>query len=184
MSGIEEFQPTRLSKWIAATTATLAPSAPFLHEGLQKLGWTVAVLAEPQVRLLLGLSVLSMGMVLLNLALLAHIRHLKQLQIPAASPPPPAATATAPEPARATVVPVIPKRLDDTDIEILKLLAGVKFSPTSELTKSLGKKRALVEFHLVDLEKGRHIYSTHGSADSMWYIDQAGRRALVERGLL
>jgi hypothetical protein len=78
----------------------------------------------------------------------------------------------------------IPKRLADIDIAILQHLARVKSSPTTEIARSLQKQRALVEFHLIELERTRHVYSTHATSDSFWSIEQEGRRALVELKLL
>ena len=176
MAGVEEFQPTKLSSWIAGGTLPLAAGATQLYEVLQKLGVTVELLSETPSRLALGSGVFSLCMVALNLSLLAHIRALDKSATLAPAPVP------TPPPTKISLA--APHRLNDIEVDILKFLAGVKCSQTSELTKVLRKQRALVEFHLIELEKARHIYSTHSTLDSMWYIDQPGRRALVERGML
>jgi DNA-binding transcriptional ArsR family regulator len=185
--GVEEFQPTKLSRWIAGVTIPLSVGATQLYEALQKLGQPIESLAETRTRLLLGLGVFSLCMVLLNMAVLAHLRALARITFPPADVPPPVVAAPLPvaNAPEHKPLPPIPKRLDDVELDILRHLARFKSSPGSEITKTLRKPKALIDYHLNDLESHGLIYATHGTMyESQWYIDQLGRKALIDRGLL
>lgn len=181
MAGISDLQPTKLSRWIAGTTIPLAAGATGLYEVLQKLGLAVESLAEPLVRLLLGLGVFSLGMAALNISLVRHIYGIRRRtnNSPLPKPIDPPVSTTAP------TVTETPKSLSDIEIEILTHLSRFKSSPVSEIAKTLRKQPALVEYHLNELEDDNYIYATHGSmSPSQWYIDQRGRKALVGLGVL
>ncbi|WP_374089862.1 hypothetical protein [Methylomicrobium lacus] len=75
---LEKLLPTTLSKMITGTTGSLTLSAPFLAEGLQKLGLTIEFLTKPEVRLLLAILVLSFGLFALVVHLILYTKDVSK----------------------------------------------------------------------------------------------------------
>lgn len=63
---------------IVAMTLSLAPSATLLADCLQRLGLTIEWLAKTEVRLLLGSTVLCIGLFALVINLALHIKYISR----------------------------------------------------------------------------------------------------------
>jgi hypothetical protein len=69
---LEKFLPTTLMKTLAMAILSLSLSVPFLGEGLQKVGLSIELLTKTEIRLILFLVVVCIGLMLLYALLVIH----------------------------------------------------------------------------------------------------------------
>jgi hypothetical protein len=96
------------------------------------------------------------------------------------------AEASLPEEERAAAAPaaIIRDNLSEDEIKVLQLLAEVPDADESQVARHLGVKQSKAEYYLSRLQEVDMVGWVGSSDRSMYFIEQAGRAALVKRNLL
>ncbi|WP_157265766.1 hypothetical protein [Thiobacillus thioparus] len=169
---LDELLPTKWSKWVATTTITVTFAAPFLYEGLQKIGIHVEAFQSPYLRLLFASVSANAGLILLLALILRHVSEISSRLQAKESP-------------AKEVAPKINIRLDSMQEALLQLLCAHDDITSAQVAKVIGVGEQLVTYHFSDLESKRFVHGSYSTVDpTEWSIIQNGRAYLMKHGLL
>ncbi|MBA3019390.1 MAG: hypothetical protein KJ550_10820 [Proteobacteria bacterium] len=176
---LKEILPTTWSRLLVVMTILLVPFAIFLHEWLKKLGLQFETIAKPEIRLLLGLSVLCVFQFSILIHLLVYITSLNK-KIAGGSGR-----------SKETAVNIKKKLEKDRERILLAILKYPKVEDV-EIAGILSIGTNIAAFHLEELRRSKFVKVARimGSewegiqSRTEWSIDHLGRKYLVHHKLI
>lgn len=158
--------PTTWMRLTAAMTATSTLGGLFLYEGLQKIGLKIEYLASTEVRLLLGVSALCIGLVALLSLSLVHIHEIKNAK---------------PKKRERVHAPI--PQLDEAARSILTLVGNKADKYTDEIAAELKLNSALTLHRLEQLQGCGLTDCSYSALGAHWRATTAGREYMAQHDL-
>ena len=176
---LKESLPTILSRLIVGVAFLLVPFAIFLYESLKKIGLEYEILSKPEIRSILGLSVLCLLQFFLLIHLLVYIAKLNKKSAGGSAH------------SKKTAVNIKMKLEKDRERILLAISSHPKVVDT-ELAELLSIGVDIAAFHLEELRRSEFVQVAHIMGSEWedikyreeWSIDHLGRKYLIHHKLI